>query len=157
MVVRLPNTWAANTAANRVKSSNSSIFDSTSRTLFITGLQYEVGEKATPFEHEPFASQWAQMSTLLHRTYNIGGGDVHPENFILQHHSPPGKPGHVDVNNRGEWQMEWPVKRAAPTLTFTDLTNMRWLVGNNVHYKTELQPVPCLLAQALKVAQFFRP
>ena len=42
------NTWAANTAANRVKSSNSSIFDSTSRTLFITGLQYEVGEKATP-------------------------------------------------------------------------------------------------------------
>ena len=35
------------------------------------------------------------------------------------------------MNNRGEWQMEWPVKRAAPTLTFTDLTNMRWLVGNN--------------------------
>ena len=66
------NTWAANTAANRVKSSNSSIFDSTSRTLFITGLQYEVGEKATPFEHEPRRKSVAQMSTLLHKCTLIG-------------------------------------------------------------------------------------
>ena len=97
---------------------------------YITGVQLEVGEKATPFEHESFASQWHKCQRYC-TVYNIGGGDVHPENFILAHHSPPGKPGHVDVNNRGEWQLEWPVKRAAPTLTFTDLTNMRWGVGNN--------------------------
>jgi hypothetical protein len=96
----------------------------------VTGVQLEVGEQATPFEHEPFTSQWHKCQRYC-TVYNIGGGDVHPENFILQHHAPPGKPGHVDVNNRGEWMLEWPFKRAAPTLTFTDGDNMRFGVGNN--------------------------
>jgi len=48
------NTWAGNVAANRVPSGNTSIFDSTSRTFFITGVQMEVGQNATEFEHEPY-------------------------------------------------------------------------------------------------------
>jgi hypothetical protein len=51
------NSWASRTQGNRVKSSNSSFFDSTSRTLFITGIQYEVGEQATPFEHRSFGDE----------------------------------------------------------------------------------------------------
>jgi len=51
------NTWASRTQGNRVKSSNSSFFDSTSRTLFITGLQIELGEQATPFEHRSYADE----------------------------------------------------------------------------------------------------
>ena len=125
----LDTSFAGSTNANRAVGVGS-IFASTSNFIEITGVQLELGEQATPFEHESFASQWHKCQRYC-TVYNIGGGDVHPENFILPHHSPPGKPGHVDVNNRGEWQLEWPVKRAAPTLTFTDLTNMRWGVGNN--------------------------
>jgi|DEB0MinimDraft_6_1074348.scaffolds.fasta_scaffold09302_3 hypothetical protein len=50
------NTWAAKTNGNRVYSTQTSFFDSTSRTFFITGVQLEVGETATPFEHEDFAT-----------------------------------------------------------------------------------------------------
>ena len=54
------NTWAARSNANMVNSSDTSIFDSTSRTLFITGVQLEVGEKATPFEHRSFGDELAR-------------------------------------------------------------------------------------------------
>ena len=44
---------ASNTSANRVSSGNTSFFDSTDRTFFITGVQLEVGQNPTSFEHEP--------------------------------------------------------------------------------------------------------
>jgi len=52
-------TWASEVQANRISSSNTSFYDSTSRTFFITGLQIEVGEQATPFEHRSFADEMA--------------------------------------------------------------------------------------------------
>lgn len=45
--------WASQTTGNRASGSQTSFFDSTSRTFFVTGLQLEVGPRATPFEHEP--------------------------------------------------------------------------------------------------------
>ena len=45
--------WASSTNANRVGSGTTSFFDSTSRTFFITGVQLEVGQNPTSFEHEP--------------------------------------------------------------------------------------------------------
>ena len=48
--------FAANTNANRAVGI-SSIFDSTARTFFITGLQLEVGSVATDFEHRSFAQE----------------------------------------------------------------------------------------------------
>ena len=48
----LPATWASKTNANRA-AGGSSFFDSTSRTFFITGVQLEVGQNTTEFEHEP--------------------------------------------------------------------------------------------------------
>jgi len=47
----LQQTWAGTTAANRAAGGDS-FFDSTNRTFFMTGVQLEVGEQATPFEHE---------------------------------------------------------------------------------------------------------
>ena len=45
--------FASNTNANRAVGI-SSFFDSTDRTFFITGVQLEVGQNPTEFEHEPF-------------------------------------------------------------------------------------------------------
>ena len=50
--------FAANTNANRAVGI-SSFFDSTNRTLFLTGLQLEVGSVATDFEHRSFAEELA--------------------------------------------------------------------------------------------------
>ena len=46
------STWGASTDANRAVGI-SSFFDSTDRTFFLTGVQLEVGQNATEFEHEP--------------------------------------------------------------------------------------------------------
>ena len=65
----LPATWASNTSANRA-AGGSSFFDSTDRTFFITGVQLEVGDTATDFEHEPVgvtlskAQRYFQKSVL---------------------------------------------------------------------------------------------
>jgi len=48
------NSWAGSVNANRVSSSNTSFFDSTARTLNITGVQLELGSVATDFEHRSF-------------------------------------------------------------------------------------------------------
>ena len=54
-------TWADRSNWNTtVNSSNTSILDSTSRTFFITGVQMELGEVATPFEHESYADNLAR-------------------------------------------------------------------------------------------------
>jgi len=52
------NTWHT-TNANRLSDSQSSFFDSTDRTFFITGIQMEVGSQATPFEHRSFGEELA--------------------------------------------------------------------------------------------------
>ena len=59
--------FAANTNANRAVGI-SSIFDSTARTFFITGLQLEVGSVATDFEHRSLAVE----KGLCERYYQRG-------------------------------------------------------------------------------------
>jgi len=65
------NTWASRVQGNRVSSSGTSFFDSTDRTFFITGVQLEVGETATPFEHRSFGEELA----LCQRYYEEWGGE----------------------------------------------------------------------------------
>ena len=45
------NTWGSVTQANRYAGSRTSFFDSTDRTFFLTGVQLEVGQNPTEFEH----------------------------------------------------------------------------------------------------------
>ena len=53
------NTWGTISNAVRMSDSQTSIFDATSRTFFITGVQMEVGEP-TPFEHKSYAQDLAE-------------------------------------------------------------------------------------------------
>ena len=52
------NTWASTVQANRMPGVGS-IFSSTDNELFITGVQMELGEQATPFEHRSYADELA--------------------------------------------------------------------------------------------------
>ena len=65
------NTWASETNANNYAGSNTSIFDSTDRELFITGVQLEVGQTATPFEHESYGTTLHKCRRYC-RVYNAG-------------------------------------------------------------------------------------
>jgi len=58
----LPATWASVTNTNRAGGLSTSFYDSTDRTFFITGVQLEVGQNPTEFEHEP-------IERTLHKCY----------------------------------------------------------------------------------------
>ena len=51
------NTWESVSNTTRLSDNQTSFFDSTDRTFFITGLQMEIGEQATPFEHRSFGEE----------------------------------------------------------------------------------------------------
>ena len=60
------STWGASTDANRAVGI-SSFFDSTDRTFFLTGVQLEVGQNATEFEHEPVERTLAKCQRYYQR------------------------------------------------------------------------------------------
>ena len=70
----LATSWASVTNANRSSSSNTSIFDSTSRTFFITGVQLEVGDTATDFEHRTFGDELQKCERYYQRIVKHGDG-----------------------------------------------------------------------------------
>ena len=61
------NTWGSVTNANRYAGSRTSIFDSTDREFYITGVQVELGSQATPFEHRSFGEELS----LCQRYYQV--------------------------------------------------------------------------------------
>jgi len=75
------NTWASVSNTIRVGDNQTSFFDSTNRTFFITGVQMEVGSVATPFEHRSFGEELA----LCQRYYTQSG---YGEAATLRSHGP---------------------------------------------------------------------
>ena len=70
----LPATWASYSNANTAVGAGS-FFDSTSRTFFMTGLQLEVGDTATPFESRSYGDELARCQ----RYFQVisGGSDAY--------------------------------------------------------------------------------
>ena len=63
--------WAS-TVDNQRAGNSTSIFDSTDRTLEITGLQLEVGSQATPFEYRSFGEELALCQRYYEKSYDVG-------------------------------------------------------------------------------------
>tara|TARA_R110000803_G_scaffold112382_1_gene180737 strand:+ start:296 stop:1417 length:1122 start_codon:yes stop_codon:yes gene_type:complete len=64
------NAWKDTVNDTRVSDSQTSIFDSTSRTFSITGIQLEAGTVATPFEHRSYGTELALCQRYYHRDTN---------------------------------------------------------------------------------------
>ena len=74
------NVWHS-TANQRAGDNLTSIFDSTDREFFITGLQLEVGSTATPFEQRSYGEELALCQRYYHQsgylaTTHYGGGSA---------------------------------------------------------------------------------
>jgi len=67
----LNTSWGTSTNANRMVGCES-IFSSTSNELLITGIQLEIGEVATPFEHESFAATLQKCQRYYQQSYALG-------------------------------------------------------------------------------------
>ena len=70
----VPTAWEAKTNADRGAGLNVNLADATSNYWQMTGLQMEVGEVATPFEHESFAETLQKC-----RRYFIGVGNIYSD------------------------------------------------------------------------------
>ena len=66
------NTWQ-NTAANRA-AGQVNVADSTSNEFYITGVQLEVGDTATPFEHRSYGEELALCQRYYFRTSSASAG-----------------------------------------------------------------------------------
>jgi hypothetical protein len=67
------SSWAGVTNANRAAGINS-FFSSTSNEFYLTGVQLEVGDTATDFEHRTFADELAKCQRYF---YSCGDGSTH--------------------------------------------------------------------------------
>jgi len=102
------NTWQS-TAANRAVG-QVNVADSTSNEFYITGVQLELGEQATPFEHKSFDDElYRCMRYFEGSTYSNGRGQ---EGHIWSQKNDSATRAFPYMN--GEYRV---VKRAIPTVT----------------------------------------
>ena len=108
------NVWHT-TTNQRLSDNQTSFFDSTSRTLFVTGWQMEVGDTATDFEHRSFGEELQKCLRYYTKTYDmdvfVGHSGDDYDGAMAQR-----SPQSTSSNQLGE---PFPVRmRAMPTVTF---------------------------------------
>ena len=111
----LSTTWTSNTQTNRAVG-QVNVLDSTSNEWYITGVQLEVGDKATPFEHRSFGEE----QQLCFRYYydSKKANDNNGSYYFAPLHR-------YDSHQKGvTWEFataQHPVRmRTAPTITLID-------------------------------------
>jgi len=72
----VPTAWEAKTNADRGAGLNVNLADATSNYWQITGLQMEIGEQATPFEHESYAATLQKCQRYYYQTVYKGSADT---------------------------------------------------------------------------------
>ena len=93
----LGTSWNADGNSTQISSSGNSIFESTSATFFLTGVQMEVGSQATEFEHRSFAEELRLCSRYFWRQYTNGTNVIYfrdnisaaGQNILYQYPAPP--------------------------------------------------------------------
>ncbi len=105
-------TWSLNTSIKGV-TGQSNFFDNTSNEFYVTGVQLEVGSKATEYEHKSYGEELALCQRYCFR---LGGGDTEVGTTLalaIQSHSTTCK-AHI--------QFPVPVRSKNLNYTISDLT-----------------------------------
>ena len=109
-----PNVWANTTSANRAVG-QVNLADSTSNEWSITGVQLELGEQATPFEHRSFGDELLACQRYYEHTYPYGTAPGTANGGIGADHRYVGR---ETASNYGYYTAHYRVeKRAAATVT----------------------------------------
>jgi len=66
----LSTSWAARVDGNRAAGTDN--FADTTGSIYITGIQLEVGEQATPFEHRSYGDELARCQRYYQKSYSPG-------------------------------------------------------------------------------------
>ena len=98
----LNTTWGSVTAANRAVG-QVNVFDNTSNNFYLTGVQLELGEVATPFKHETYIDSLARCQ----RYFQISG-TARTYGIVANQHTA------TTCYTNLRW---WQLMRAAPTVT----------------------------------------
>ena len=95
------------------------IVETSGATLYITGVQLEIGDTATPFEHRSYGDELARCQ----RYYQTSSPDITPYRPFANY---------TATDTRGIWQ--FPVQmRAIPTVTFA---SSGWSIYSNAGLRT---------------------
>ena len=113
------SSWASFTNANRVSSDQVNVFDSTSNAFYLTGVQLEVGDTATPFEHRSYGEELALCQRYFQR---YAQGSSSSRHFIANVMFSDSTDSAFTINLPTSM-------RAVPTLTFASLQVLRGGVG----------------------------
>ena len=118
------NAWKDTVDNTRLSDSQTSIFDSTDRTFFITGVQMEIGASATDFEHRSYGEEL----TLCHRYYEKSYPSTHKAGTNLASNQDAVHMQSVatleDGGSRMRMSKDFKVsKRAAPTVVYYDMVS----------------------------------
>jgi len=121
------NTWGSVTNANRYAGSRTSIFDSTDREFFITGVQVEVGSQVTPFEHRSFAKD----KNLCYRYYEEGNFSMRASGTVVR----TGQSYTVTKRASATVNVYYDSsKPTAGTINVSNSTNSGWAEGGSTNY-----------------------
>jgi hypothetical protein len=111
-------TWANFTNANRF-AGQVNFFDSTSNNFYLTGVQMEVGEVATPFEHEDIGTTLAKCQRYFFRFQSDTNYDAFAPAYWL-------------VTTQVYSMYEFPVTmRDQPAMTVSSFTANDWRIHSN--------------------------
>ena len=135
------NTWHT-TGANRAAGLNVNIIDSTSNDWYLTGVQLEVGDTATPFEHRSFGEELTLCQRYFCKSYAMdkyaGATDDNDNQCTLARIN-------STVTNRTVENAKFPVRmRVKPTVTVYSLNGTSGSVsdtGTNSGTHTRDEPV----------------
>ena len=112
----LSSTFANALAANSYDSNADSFYSSTDNNFFLTGVQFEVGSQATPFEHRSFGEELNLCRRYYYHTYGYGntiGASFNGSYGGMVYFLGTGDHGMAPLTHQFPVEM-----RAAPTVTF---------------------------------------
>ena len=116
----LASDWA--TGVTNRAAGTQSFFSSTNNRFYLTGCQLEVGDKATPFEHEPVGVTLGKCQRYFYQPINVTSGSTQRFGFYTASAYSSGTVVY------GTYQFPVPM-RAAPTYAVTNISSFKMRFG----------------------------